>query len=137
MERIGSLGLPEVPEHEAAKLANFLAINAGNKQVVQLEHFLHYLKRVQSASEPSVLSGRRVLPIICSKLLGNKHLFIKVCEEVGDFSLTTREEEKVLQLADVRSILFRFNVSQAHTDRFLLEICRSQSIHMDDLLAKV
>ena len=85
-----SLGLAEVSQIDAMKLASFLAINCNNKQVVELSYFLHYLKRVQSASEPSMLSGPRVLPIICSKLLGNKNLFIKVCEEVGDFGLTTR-----------------------------------------------
>lgn len=78
-----------------------------------------------------------MLPIICSKLLSNKHLFVKVCEEVGDFGLTTREQEKILQLADVRSVLTRFNISHAHADRFLVEVCRSTSIHLDDLMAKL
>lgn len=31
----------------------------------------------------------------------------------------------------------RFNISHSHSDRFLIEICRSSAIHLDDLLAKI
>lgn len=40
-------------------------------------------------------------------------------------------------MADVRSVLMRFNISHAHSDRFIIEICRSSAIHLDDLLAKI
>ena len=78
----------------------------------------------------------RVLPLICSKLLKNEKVFRSWLESCGHIR-GSREEEKFIQLADLRQVLTKFGVSYINQDLFLKECTKGEQVHIEDLITRV
>ena len=65
------------------------------------------MRRVQTAfHQPS----KDILPVICSKLLRNENVFRSYAESTADLK-GRREDEKIIDVADLRQVLFKFGVN--------------------------
>jgi hypothetical protein len=115
------------------RLATFLALNQKNKTIIYLNSWLHHLRRANTAFQEA---DRRVLPLICSKLLRNDRVFRSWLESCGRIR-GRREEEKFIQVADLRSVLTKFGVSYINQDMFIKAFTKGDQVHMDDLIALV
>ena len=74
--------------------------------------------------------------MICSKLLKNERVFRSWLESCGHIR-GKREEEKFIQLADLRQVLTKFGVSYVNQDMFLKEFSRGDTVHVEDLVTRV
>ena len=96
--RVESLNAPHVTPEKIQRPATFLALNQKNKTVVYLNSWLHHLRRANRAFQEA---DKKVLPLICSKLLRNERVFRSWLESCGRIK-GSRDEEKFIQLADLR-----------------------------------
>jgi hypothetical protein len=72
-----------------------------------LNAWLHHLKRVQTAFQ---VLDKKILPVICSKLLRNESVFRSYVDSTGELK-GKREEDKIIDVADLRSVLHKFGVT--------------------------
>jgi hypothetical protein len=91
--RIDSLNAPHVSPEKVRRLATFLALNQANGTIIYLSSWLHHLRRANTAFQES---DRRVLPLICAKLLRNERVFRSWLDSCGHLR-GKREEEKFIQ----------------------------------------
>jgi hypothetical protein len=90
--RVESLNAPGVTKEKIQRLATFLALNQNNKTIIYLNSWLHHLRRANTAFQAA---DKRVLPLICSKLLKNESVFRSWLESDG-LLRRQREEEKFI-----------------------------------------
>jgi len=133
VERVGQLQARNVAADQIRKLANFLALNQKNQSVVYLNAWLHHLRRVSTAFHSP---DRSILPVICSKLLRNETVFRSYVESAGELR-GKREEEKVIEVADLRAVLMRYGINYLNQDVFVNEFTRNMPTHLEDLLARM
>lgn len=91
--RVDSLNAPHVTPEKVRRLATFLALNQQNQTIIYLSSWLHHLRRANTAFQES---DRRVLPLICAKLLRNERVFRSWLDSCGHLR-AKREEEKFIQ----------------------------------------
>jgi hypothetical protein len=96
--RIDSLGAEKVTPESVRRLATFLALNQANQSIVYLSSWLHHLRRANTAFQ---VADKKVLPLICVKLLRNEKVFRSWLESCGHIR-GKREEEKFIEIADLR-----------------------------------
>jgi len=72
-----------------------------------LNAWLHHLRRVSTAFHSP---NKDILPVICSKLLRNEGILRSYMESTAELR-GKREEEKVIEVADLRAVLMRFGVN--------------------------
>jgi len=70
--RVESLKAPNVTPDKIQRLATFLALNQKNPAIIYLNAWLHHLRRAKTTFQ---VADKRVLPLICSKLLRNEAVF--------------------------------------------------------------
>lgn len=131
--RVGSLNAQHVTPEKIQRLATFLALNQKNQTVIYLNSWLHHLRRANTAFQEA---DSRVLPLICAKLLKNEKVFRSWLESCGHIR-GSREEEKFIQLADLRQVLTKFGVSYINQDLFLKECTKGEQVHIEDLITRV
>jgi hypothetical protein len=122
-----------VTPERVRRLATFLALNQQNQTIIYLSSWLHHLRRANTAFQEA---DRRVLPLICSKLLRNERVFRSWLESCGHIR-GKREEEKFIQQADLRSVLTKFGVSYINQELFLKEFAKGEQVHVEDLVTRV
>lgn len=76
------------------------------------------------------------MPVICSKLLRNESVFRSYVESTADLK-GRREEEKMLEIADLRQVLQKFGVNYINQDFFVNEFTRNEKIHIEDLITRM
>lgn len=131
--RVESLNAMHVTPERVRRLATFLALNQQNQTIIYLSSWLHHLRRANTAFQEA---DRRVLPLICSKLLRNERVFRSWLESCGHIR-GKREEEKFIQQADLRSVLTKFGVSYINQELFLKEFAKGEQVHVEDLVTRV
>lgn len=131
--RVESLNAMHVTPERVRRLATFLALNQQNQTIVYLSSWLHHLRRANTAFQEA---DRRVLPLLCSKLLRNERVFRSWLESCGHVR-GKREEEKFIQQADLRSVLTKFGVSYINQEMFLKEFAKAEQVHVEDLVTRV
>ena len=122
-----------VTSDQTRRLANYLALNQKNTHVVYLNAWLHHLRRVQTAFHNP---DKQILPVICSKLLRNETVFRSYVESTAELR-GRREEEKVVEVPDLRQVLLKFGVNYINQDLFVSEFSRSDSVHIEDLITRM
>ena len=105
--RLEQINATNVTPDMIRRLANYLALNQKEKKVIYLNTWLHHLRRVSTAFNVPI---REFLPAICSKLLQNEIAFRSLVDTVGLLK-QKRDEEKFIELADLRTILKKFGVN--------------------------
>lgn len=95
--------------------------------------WLHHLRRVSTAFH---VPNKDILPIICSKLLRNEAVFRSYIESTAELK-GKREEEKVIEVADLRSVLLKFGVNYINQDVFVNEFTRNMPTHIEDLITRM
>lgn len=130
--RVESLNALHVTPERVRRLATFLALNQKNQTIIYLNSWLHHLRRANTAFQEA---DRRVLPLICSKLLRNERVFRSWLESCGHVR-GKRDEEKFIQLADLRQVLTKFGVSYINQDMFLKEFTKGDQVHIEDLVTR-
>jgi len=90
--RIESLNAQHVTPEKILRLATFLSLNQKNETIIYLNSWLHHLRRATTAFQEA---DRKVLPLICSKLLRNERVFRSWLESCGHIR-GQREEEKFI-----------------------------------------
>ena len=108
-------------------------MNQKNTHVVYLNSWLHHLRRVQTAFH---VPDKQILPVICSKLLRNETVFRSYVESTAELR-GRREEEKVVEVPDLRQVLLKFGVNYINQDLFVSEFSRSDSVHIEDLITRM
>jgi len=131
--RVESLNALHVTPERVRRLATFLALNQQNQTVIHLSSWLHHLRRANTAFQEA---DKRVLPLICAKLLRNERVFRSWLESCGHIR-GKREEEKFVQQADLRSVLTKFGVSYINQELFLKEFTKGEQVHVEDLATRV
>lgn len=106
-QRVQQLNAQGVTPEQIKKLSNFFALNQKNQSIIYLNSWLHHLRRVATAFHTP---SKDILPVICSKLLRNEQVFRSYAEQTAELK-GRREEEKVLEVADLRGVLLRFGVN--------------------------
>ena len=79
---------------------------------------------------------KEILPVICSKLLRNENVFRSYAESTGELK-GRREEEKIIDVADLRQVLIKFGVNYINQDVFVNEFTRNQPAHLEDLVTRM
>jgi Ca2+-binding EF-hand superfamily protein len=131
--RVAQLNAQGVTQDQIRKLANFFSLNQKNQSIVYLNAWLHHLRRVATAfHSPS----KEILPVICSKLLRNELVFRSYAESTAELK-GKRDEEKIIEVADLRSVLFKFGVNYINQDIFVNEFTRNMPTHLEDLLTRM
>lgn len=130
--RVESLEAQHVTPERVRRLATFLALNQQNQNIIYLSSWLHHLRRANTAFQEA---DPRVLPLICAKLLRNERLFRSWLDTCGHMR-GKREEEKFIQVADLRSVLSKFGVSYINQDLFLKEFVKGEQVHAEDLITR-
>ena len=74
--------------------------------------------------------------MICSKLLRNEQVFRSYAESTADLK-GRREDEKIIEVADLRQVLVKFGVNYINQDIFVNEFTRNQPAHLEDLLTRM
>lgn len=131
--RVESLNAPHVTPEQVQRLATFLALNQKNETMIFLNSWLHHLRRADTAFQEA---DKRVLPLICSKLLRNERVFRSWLESCGHIR-GEREEEKFIQLADLRQVLTKFGLSYINQEMFLKDFTKGEQVHVEDLITRV
>jgi Ca2+-binding EF-hand superfamily protein len=131
--RVESLNAVHVSAERVRRLATFLALNQQNQTIIHLSSWLHHLRRANTAFQEA---DRKVLPLICAKLLRNERVFRSWLESCGHVR-GKREEEKFIQQADLRSVLAKFGVSYINQEMFLKEFSKGDQVHVEDLVTRV
>ena len=110
-----------------------MALNQNNKTIIYLNSWLHHLRRANTDFQEA---DKRVLPLICSKLLKNETVFRSWLESDG-LLRRQREEEKFIQLADLKVVLTKFGVNYINQEEFLKEFTKGNQVHIEDLITRV
>ena len=79
---------------------------------------------------------KSILPIICSKLLRNESVFKSYAESTADLK-GAREEDKNIDIPDLRAVLGRFGINSLSQDIFITEFTSLSEIHIEDLMTKM
>ncbi len=74
--------------------------------------------------------------MICSKLLRNEVVFRSYAESTADLK-GKREEDKIIEVADLRQVLFKFGVNYINQDIFVNEFTRNLPTHLEDLITRM
>jgi hypothetical protein len=82
---------------------------------------LHHLRRVSTAFHAS---NKEILPVICSKLLRNEAVFRSYADSTAELR-GKRDEEKFIEVADLRAVLLKFGVNYLNQDVFVNEFTRN------------
>ena len=106
-KRLEMVNATNVTQDMIRRLANYLSLNQKNKSVIYLNTWLHHLKRVSTAFNVPM---KTILPAICSKMLQNETVFRSLVDTVGLLK-QKRDEEKFIDLADLRTVLKKFGVN--------------------------
>ena len=132
--RLEQVNATNVTPDMIRRLANYLSLNQKNKSVIYLNTWLHHLKRVSTAfNEPNL----DVLPAICSKLLQNETFFRSIVDTIGLLK-QKREDEKVIDMADLRTVLKKFGVNYINQTMFLTEfVPEGVPIHIERLITRM
>lgn len=131
--RVEALNAQHITPERVRRLATFLALNQMNQTLIYLSSWLHHLRRASTAFQEA---DRRVLPLICAKLIKNERLFRSWLDSCGHIR-GKRDEEKFICLADLRSVLSKFCVSYINQEMFLKEFAKTEQVHAEDLIARV
>jgi hypothetical protein len=131
--RVSQLQVRNVTPDHIKKLAYFLSLNQKNQTIVYLNAWLHHLRRVQTAFH---VPNKEILPVICSKLLRNEAVFRSYAESTAELK-GKREDQKIIDVADLRQVLLRFGVNYINQDIFVNEFTRNQSTHLEDLITRM
>jgi Ca2+-binding EF-hand superfamily protein len=132
-QRLAQLNARNVTPEQIKRLANFLSLNQKNQTVVYLNAWLHHLRRVSTAFQ---VPNKDILPIICSKLLRNEAVFRSYAESTAELK-GKREEEKNIEVADLRSVLMKFGVNYINQDIFVHQFTNNQPTHIEDLITRM
>lgn len=98
-----------------------------------LNAWLHHLRRVGTAFH---IPSKDILPVICSKLLRNEQVFRSYAESTAELK-GRREDEKIIDVADLRQVLVKFGVNYINQDIFVNEFTRNQPAHLEDLVTRM
>ena len=74
--------------------------------------------------------------MISSKLLRNEIVFRSYAESTAELK-GKREEEKLIEVADLRAVLMRFGVNYLNQDVFVNEFTRNMPTHIEDLITRM
>ena len=74
--------------------------------------------------------------MICSKLLRNEQVFRSYAESTAELK-GRREDEKIIDVADLRQVLVKFGVNYINQDIFVNEFTRNQPAHLEDLITRM
>ena len=132
-QRVGQLQARNVTTDQIQKLANFLSLNQKNQTIVYLNGWLHHLRRVSTAFH---IPSKDILPVICSKLLRNESVLRSYAESTAELK-GKRDEEKIIDVADLRQVLLKFGVNYINQDIFLNEFTRNNPTHIEDLITRM
>ena len=94
---------------------------------------MHHLRRVSSSFH---VPNKAILPVICSKLLRNESVFRSYVESTAELK-GLREEEKLIEIADLRQVLHKFGVNYLNQDVFINEFTRNEKVHIEDLVTRM
>jgi hypothetical protein len=108
------------------RLANYLCLNQKNQSIIYLNTWLNHLRRINTTFH---IPDKAVLPIICSKLLKNESIFRSYVESIGLLK-QKREEEKFVELADLRQVLKKFGISYVNQGMLLQELTKGAAVHI-------
>lgn len=131
--RVSSLKAYNVAPEQIQKLANFLSLNQKNQTIVYLNAWLHHLRRVGTSFH---IPSKEILPVICSKLLRNETVFRSYAESTAELK-GRRDDEKIIEVADLRQVLVKFGVNYINQDIFVNEFTRNQPAHLEDLITRM
>ena len=132
-QRLESLRAHGVTPEHISKLSHFLSLNQKNQTIVYLNAWLHHLRRVATAFH---IPNKDILPVICSKLLRNEAVFKSYAESTAELK-GKRDDEKVIEVADLRQVLVKFGVNYLNQDIFVNEFTRNQPAHLEDLITRM
>lgn len=69
-------------------------------------------------------------------MLRNEAVFRSYAESTAELK-GKRDEEKVIEVADLRSVLLRFGVNYINQDIFVNEFTRNLPTHLEDLVTRM
>jgi hypothetical protein len=94
---------------------------------------MHHLRRTSTAFH---IADRDMLPVICSKLLRNEAVLRSNLDTIGMIK-NHREQEKFIDLADLKSVLHKYNLTYINQCLFLQEFTHKGSVHVEDLITRM
>ena len=74
--------------------------------------------------------------MICSKLLRNETVFRSYVDTTAEIKYK-RDSEKIIEVADLRQVLYKFGVSALNQDIFIREFTRNEPTHIEDLITRM
>lgn len=77
-----------------------------------------------------------MMPIICSKLLTNKSVFISFVESTAQVKQKP-DDQKLVDLASLRQVLRKFGISYINQGMFLNKICEGSPKILSDIICKM
>lgn len=132
--RVEQLKAFGVDKEKIQRLATFLALNQETQQIIYQKAWLHHLRRAETNFHDP---DRRVLPLICTKLARNATNFRSSLEQSGHLRQITRDEDKVIEIPDLRIVLRKFGLNYINQEMFIKEFVRGTEVHVDDLAARI
>ena len=129
-QRLEQLNATNVTPDMIRRLANYLSLNEKNKQLIYLSTWQHHIKRVSTAFN---VPQQAILPAICSKMLQNETVFRSMVDTIGLLK-QKRDEEKFIDLADLRTVLKKFGVNYNNQNMFLNSFTKGVKVHIEDLV---
>jgi hypothetical protein len=94
---------------------------------------MHHLRRTSTAFH---IAEKDILPVICSKLLRNEAVLRSNLDTIGMIK-NHREQDKFIELADLKSVLQKYNLTYINQCLFLQEFTRKGSVHVEDLIVRM
>lgn len=132
-ERVNQIGALNVTPDMIRRLSNFLSLNQKNRSVIYLNSWLHHLRRVGTAFN---IPNQQSLGIICAKLLANETVFRSMIDTICMLK-QKRDEQKFVELADLRTVLRKFGVTYVNQNMFLEEFAQGVAVHIEDLISRM
>lgn len=74
--------------------------------------------------------------MICSKLLRNETVFRSYVESTAEIKYK-RDSDKIIEVADLRQVLYKFGVSYINQDIFIREFSKNEPVHIEDLITRM
>lgn len=128
-----TLKCKDLEQYQAEQVASFLALNQMNQMAIYLNSWLHHLQRVSTDFHKT---SAEILPIACSKILRNEQVFRYHLEQTCDLK-QAREEDKMIEPADLRYVLKQFGFTYPSQSAFIEQICKNAQVHIEDLISRM
>jgi len=123
-----------VTEVQIRRLANFITLNQENPNYCYRKDWVHQLRRSKHSLH---VADHRVIPVICCRFLRNLNAFQNQLTIVGQVIKNTPKKYKMVDIADLKQVLSKWNLTYVSQSLFLEEFTRKGQVNVINMIERM